>query len=91
MERTVTVEPDIQYGFTPDKLENGENGKRKRKPRNKRGANVPSSELGSNDDLIDRVELNEKNFPDGSRQVNEVTYYKDGTKSINTKRYAPGE
>eukprot|EP00526_Cylindrotheca_closterium_P014924 CAMPEP_0113628484 /NCGR_PEP_ID=MMETSP0017_2-20120614/14760_1 /TAXON_ID=2856 /ORGANISM="Cylindrotheca closterium" /LENGTH=274 /DNA_ID=CAMNT_0000538793 /DNA_START=180 /DNA_END=1004 /DNA_ORIENTATION=- /assembly_acc=CAM_ASM_000147 len=91
VKRTVTVEPDVQGGFTPEKLEEGQNGKRKRKPRNKRGSNGVSSELGSNRDNVDRVELNEKKFPDGSRQVDEVTFFKDGTRSVNTTRYGPGE
>ena len=89
MDRTVTVEPDVQGGFTPDKLPEGE--KRKRKPRKKRGSNTVSSELGTNEDNIDRVELNEKRLGDGGRQVDEVTYYKDGRKSVNTTRYGPGE
>lgn len=90
VERTITIEPDLQDGFNPDKLEEGER-QRKRKPRKKRGSNAVSSELGTNRDNIDRVELDEKKFPDGSRQVDEVTYFKDGTRSVNTTRYGPGE
>lgn len=89
VERVVTVEPDVQGGFTPEKLEEGQ--KKKRKPRKKRGSNGVSSELGTNQDNVDRVELNEKKFPDGSRQVDEVTFFKDGTRSVNTTRYGPGE
>ena len=43
------------------------------------------------DDGVDRVEFKEKSFPDGSRQVDEITYYEDGTKSVDTKHYGPGE
>ena len=43
------------------------------------------------DEGVDRVEFKEKAFPDGSRQVDEITYYEDGTKSVNTKTYGPGE
>ncbi|CAJ1946249.1 unnamed protein product [Cylindrotheca closterium] len=91
IERTVTVEPDVQGGFTPEKLEE-EKKKGGRKSRRKgKGSNGVSSELGTNQDNVDRVELNEKKFPDGSRQVDEVTFYKDGTRSVNTTRYGPGE
>lgn len=40
---------------------------------------------------VDRVEVKEKSFPDGSRQVDEITHYTDGSTSVKTKNYGPGE
>lgn len=93
VERIVTVVEDIQDGFNPNTLEEGGvNQKKKRKPRNgRKSRNAPSSELGSNNDNVDRVELKERKSPDGSRQVDEVTFYMDGSRSIITHKYGPGE
>jgi hypothetical protein len=37
------------------------------------------------------VELKEKTFPDGTRRVDEITRYEDGSKSVKTQTFKPGE
>jgi hypothetical protein len=37
------------------------------------------------------VEVKEKTFPDGTRQVDEITHYEDGSKSVKTQTFKPGE
>mmetsp|Transcript_4495 Transcript_4495/g.6782 ORF Transcript_4495/g.6782 Transcript_4495/m.6782 type:complete len:312 (+) Transcript_4495:164-1099(+) len=38
-----------------------------------------------------RVEVKEKEFPDGTRQVDEITHYADGSKSVKTQTFKPDE
>lgn len=40
-------------------------------------------------DGTSRVEIKEKTFPDGTRQVDEITHYDDGSKSVKTQTFAP--
>lgn len=40
---------------------------------------------------VDRMEVKEKSFPDGSRQVDEITHFTDGTKAVKSRNYGPGE
>jgi hypothetical protein len=77
--------------------------KKKRKKKRKRDVNAGSSKsLNANitqEDFntpdvhegVERVEVKEKAFPDGSRQVDEITHYTDGTSSTITKEYRPGD
>jgi hypothetical protein len=37
------------------------------------------------------LEVKEKTFPDGTRQVDEITHYEDGSKSVKTQTFKPGE
>jgi hypothetical protein len=36
-----------------------------------------------------RVEIKEKTFPDGTREVDEITHYADGSKSVKTQTITP--
>ena len=38
-----------------------------------------------------KVEVKEREFPDGSRQVDEITHYPDGSKSVKTQMFEPDE
>lgn len=38
-----------------------------------------------------RVEYKEKTFPDGTRQVDEITHYADGSRSVKTQNFGPDD
>lgn len=96
--RRVIVEPDVQQGYNAEEEPSTPTKKKKKRKKKKKEPKSNRDKITDEDfdtpemsDGVDRVESKEKSFPDGSRWVDEITYYLDGRQSVTTKKYRPGE